>query len=68
MSTTTNLAEGIEQEINRCQDLIDVYRTIPTGAFGAMMIRLAVDRAIRATAEQDTVAMIRAYNELRSCQ
>lgn len=46
-----SLAEALPLEIKRCLELIEIYKTIPTGGFGAMMIRRDVDAAIKASAE-----------------
>ena len=37
----------------------------PAGAFALMMMRDALDRAAKAMAEGDVVAMLAAYNDLR---
>lgn len=59
-----NLAEGLQRQISRNQELLEIYKTIPTGAFGAAMIKRDLDAAIKAMAEGDTVAMISAYKAL----
>jgi len=55
-----NLIEGLNREIERNEELVKVYDTIPTGAFGAMMIRNDIARAKRALETGDTVGMISA--------
>ena len=64
----SNLAEELPKEQQRVRELLEVYNTIPTGAFGAMMIRQALDRAEQAASSGDVVAMLRSYEELKGCQ
>ena len=64
----TNLAEALPAEQRRVRELLDVYNTIPTGAFAAAMLRDALERAERAAAAGDVVAMARSYAELKECQ
>lgn len=60
------LGDALPREIKRAQQLIVDYRALgPVGSFGAMMIQQDIDAAIKALAEGDVVAMIRAYNELK---
>lgn len=69
MSEARNLAEALPEEIRRCLELVEVYRKIgPIGEFGRKMIQSYIDAAIKASAEHDTVGMLRAYNELKECQ
>ena len=64
----TNLADALPDEQRRVRELLDVYNTIPTGAFAAAMLRDALGRAERAAAAGDVVAMARSYAELKECQ
>ena len=53
----------------RLRTLVEAYKSIwPAGAFGLMMINDVLRRADRASAEQDTVAMLRCYEEMRECE
>lgn len=64
----TNIADELPGEQQRVRDLLEVYNTIPTGAFGAAMLREALKRAEHAAASGDVVAMVRSLAELRKCQ
>jgi hypothetical protein len=59
------LPESITREIKRCTKLMNEYRTIPTGWFGAGMIEQHIEAAEKALAEQDTVEMVRTYVALK---
>ena len=63
-----SLAEDFPQEQQRVRDLLPLYDSIPTGAFGAMMLRQALTRAEQAASSGDVVAMLRSYEELKGCQ
>ena len=64
----SSLAEELPKEQQRVRELLEVYNTIPTGAFGAMMLRQALGRAEQAAPSGDVVAMLRSYEELKGCQ
>jgi len=67
MSEVTSLGEALPLEIERCQEMLAQYVAIgPSGLFGAMMIRPALSKAIKALAEGDVVQMIRSYEELKT--
>ena len=63
-----NLIEGMLSEMDRCRDLIKIYNTIPTGAFGAAMIKQDIVAAEKAINSGDTVEMIRCYKSLKNCK
>lgn len=63
-----SLAVEFPKQQQRVRDLLETYNTIPTGAFGAMMLRQALSRAEQAAASGDVVAMLRSYEELKDCQ
>jgi hypothetical protein len=66
----STVGEEIVKEMARVRDeLLPVYVELgPAGAFGAMMLRSALDRAAAALASGDVVAIIRAYEELKGCE
>lgn len=75
MSTTpqerampTNLMEGVMAELRRCRDLLRAYEAIPTGAFGAHLIRQAIREAEDAIASDDIIRLIQAYENLKGFQ
>jgi len=64
----STVAEELPNEQQRVRELLEVYIRIPTGAFGAAMLREALGRAERAAASGDVAAMVRSIAELRGCQ
>ena len=63
-----SLAQDFPKEQQRVRELLEVYNPIPTGAFGATMLRQALTRAEQAAASGDVIAMLRSYEELKGCQ
>ena len=63
-----NLIEGIQEQCNRCRELIKIYKTIPTGGFGAHFIQQAITKGEKSIASGDTVRMLSAFKELESCE
>lgn len=62
------LGESLLDEIQRCSELVTVYDSIPTGAFGAMMIRQELHAAKDAISAGDLVAMLKAHERLKGCE
>jgi len=65
-----NLIEGIQKEIDRCNDLYECYKELPNGAgeFGAAEIVRKIKFANNAISSGDTVGMIKALEGLRKCE
>ena len=63
----TTLNESLAAEIERCEELLGVYRQIPQGAFAAAMIRSEIEFAKRALLAQDAAYMAKALTALRGC-
>lgn len=63
-----NLLEALQEEINRNNELLQMYKEIKTGMFGAMMIKQKIEKAEKAIASGDTVLMIACYKELQDSQ
>jgi hypothetical protein len=61
------LGEALPREMARVRDeLMPQYIAIgPPGTFALMLMRQALDRAAKAMAEGDVVAMLRAHEELK---
>lgn len=61
---------GIEfpKEQARVRELLGIYKTIPTGMFGAAMIEKVLQRADQAAMSGDPVAILRSYEELKGCE
>jgi len=72
MSTTPTpetLGEALPNEIQRCQELLEIYNSLgPVGAFGHAMISADIASAQRAMMEGDVVAMIRCYQKLKEAE
>jgi len=60
-----NLAEALAQEIERNRKLLDEYRKIPTGVFGATMIDLDIKNAVEALASGDVIKILQAYEAIK---
>jgi hypothetical protein len=60
-----NILDALRKQIGRNRELVETYKTIPTGGFGKMMIERDIKLAEDAIAEQDTVQMIRLYGVLK---
>ena len=63
--TPNNLPEAMEKEIQRNRELVDVYKTIPTGGFGAMMIDRDIKEGVAALASGDVIRILRSYESLK---
>lgn len=60
-----NLSEALTKEIQRNRELLEMYKTIPTGVFGAIMIDADIKAAVNALATGDVVQMARAYEAIK---
>lgn len=64
---TQSLAEALPKEQARVREVLQEYLAIgPAGSFGAAMIEASLQRADEAAASGDAVAMIAAYQDLKS--
>lgn len=63
----TTLGDDLPREMARVRDeLIPIYQSIgPAGAFAIALMRIDLDRAAKAMAENDVVGMIQAYQRLK---
>jgi len=61
---TKSLGTELPKEMACVRELLPLYDAIPTGVLAATMMRDTLDRAARALAEGDVVAMIEAYQSL----
>jgi len=69
MSKAMSLAEALPLEQKRVRGLVKIYRDPilnGTGGLAAALMEKCLELAEKASAEQDTVAMLTAYNELKS--
>jgi hypothetical protein len=60
-----NIAEAIALEIHRNRELLEVYRSLPTGAFGATTISIDIKNAVDALASGDVIKILQAYETLK---
>jgi len=64
-----SLAEALPLEIERVKKIIKIYKDPilkGAGRLASTLMEIDVSKAQEAIIEQDTVAMIRAYNELKN--
>lgn len=61
-----NLTESLSKEQQRVRELLSIYDAIPTGIFAATMMQQSLTWAEQASASGDVVAMIAAYEDLKS--
>ena len=63
-----NIIEGLQKEINRCKELLQVYEEIgPAGKFAHIMIKAEIEKAEQAIVNVDTIGMIKSLKELENC-
>lgn len=60
-----NLVEAILEEIDRVNELIKIYESIPTGGFGAAMLKVTLQDAKKALASGDVIQMTVACKQLQ---
>ena len=60
--------ERLTQQLSRCRELVKVYRTIPTGTFGAVMIEKDIENGEKALASESEPWMKDAADTLAGCE
>jgi hypothetical protein len=60
-----NLIDGLQEEMNRCRELLKQYEAIPEGVFGATMIKQTIKRSEQSISSGDVVEMLIMYEELK---
>jgi hypothetical protein len=63
-----NLMDGLLSEMNRAREVKAMYDEIPQGKFGSIMIQQSIERAERSIKDNDVVAMLQAYNDLKEIE
>ncbi len=63
-----NLMNGLQKELKRNRGILLEYEAIPTGFFGATMIKQAIAAAELAITSDDIVEMMRCYKELQETE
>ena len=63
-----NLIEGLQSEMNRVREIVEVYESLPknAGAFAAIAMKFTLESAAIAINTGDTVAMIKCLKDLKS--
>lgn len=64
----STLMDGLLKEINRAKEILKMYDEIPTGKFGAMMIRQDIALAEKSISDNDVVQMLVAYQRLKEIE
>jgi hypothetical protein len=59
------LGEALPHEIERVQELLKEYESIPTGIFAATLMKQAIRKAHDVMMSGDLVGMIAVYEELK---
>ena len=62
------LADALPKEQRRVRELLPIYDEIPAGKFAAMLMRQSLFNAELAASSGDVVAMLAAYEDLKSYQ
>lgn len=62
------LADDLPAEIERVQELLPLYDAIPTGVFGAALMRRSIKAAHAAMVAGDVIEMLRCYYDLKGYQ
>ena len=60
-----SLAEALPREIERVQDLIVIYMSVPMGYFAASLMKESIRQAHKAMTEGDVVGMLHAHEDLK---
>ena len=63
-----NLMEGLQKELARNREILEMYKEIPTGVFGATTIQTAIDTAENAIANNNITAMVTSLAELQETE
>lgn len=63
------IGDALPLELTRVREVLNVYRELgPPGAFGALMIEVALQRADQAMIHGDIVEMLTVYEELKTIE
>lgn len=67
-NTGVNLMEGLINEMNRAREVKAMYDEIPQGKFGSIMIQQSIKAAEKSISDNDVIAMLKAYNDLKEIE
>ena len=68
MAETTNLMDGLFEQMNRAREIKKMYDEIPQGKFGSIMIQQSIDRAEKSIKDNDVIAMLTAFKDLQEIE
>ncbi|MCJ7694311.1 MAG: hypothetical protein MUO40_02695 [Anaerolineaceae bacterium] len=63
-----DLIDGLNIELNRAKELLTLYESIPTGGFGAMIIKQTIEHAELSMQTSNAVEMVKAYAALEKVE
>ena len=63
-----NLIDGLNIELERAKELLELYESIPAGVWGATIIRQTIDHAELSMQTGNTVEMVKAYQRLQNLE
>ena len=68
MEETKNLMDGLLEEMNRVREIIAEYESLPNGAggFAAAIMKADIKRTEKSISDNDVVAMLREYSQLKT--
>lgn len=66
----TTVGDDFPIELERVRELLGIYESLPlqSGFFGVAVLKDLIKRAEKAQAENDVVAMVRTYAEMKEAQ
>lgn len=69
-SAAATLGDAFPRELERVRELLEMYKALPmqSGFFGVAILKDLLLRAEQAQADNDVVAMVRVYPELKAAQ
>ena len=63
-----NIMDGLNIELKRAKELLEVYNSIPTGFFGSAIIQQTIEHAELSMQTGNTVEMMKAYKLLQNLE
>ena len=63
-----NLIDGLNIELKRAKELLESYKSIPTGFWGETIIRKTINHAELSMQTGNTVEMLKAYQRLQNLE
>lgn len=60
--------DGLFKEMNRAREVKKMYDEIPQGKFGSIMIQQSIDKAEKSIRDNDVIAMLQSYHDLKEIE